>query len=408
MTAGALKILVISGAFYPKIDGSVVAVTEVLRQFKALGHRFVLVTRGYRSVPNPNQVNRYNAVLVRQNGHSLISRILMVGGQIRISSAMMKEERFDVIHAHGFSSLLVGLVVGAAYRRPVVVTLHGLQNFWSRTWGLRWKLQFFFFLPFEAFLASRADAIVAQSNTLKRQISRIYRISPERVEVVSNPVDSVEFGYCEPSKSGLKVLFVGTLGRVHGPDLLIRAARLVKTSVPAAKFIIIGEGPAKARLTESAEAAGMKDEVEFVGRVTQRELLKSYYEACRVVVVPFKAEGYILSLVALEGMAVGRPVLTTMIVDAPEGVIRALYTEESLADGIVRILSMPEQSYRKLSRACRGYVERECDSKIVAERTTNVYRKLVRKNENQDSQYPNEQGCVAEGDEKTVVVSHAA
>jgi glycosyltransferase involved in cell wall biosynthesis len=290
----------------------------------------------------------------------------------------------------------------------VVVTFHGLQNFWTRKWGLPWKLKFFFFLPFEALMASHADAILAQSGMLKRQISRIYGISPQKILVVSNPVDTHDFGYCEPASPCFNVLFVGTLGRVHGPDLLIRAARLVNASFPSAKFTIVGDGPARASLIQIAEAAGLKDKVEFIGRVTERKRLKSYYEACRVVVVPLKAEGYILSLVALEGMAVGRPVLTTMKVDTQEGVVRADYDERSLADGIVRILSMSEQDYKRLSIACREYVERECDSKVVAQRTIDLYGMLVGKKERDALACVGEWGLLEGRGKETVALNRAA
>ena len=139
--------------------------------------------------------------------------------------------------------------------------------------------------------------------------------------MVSNPVDIEQFEYTEPQESTI-VLFVGTLGTVHSPDLIVRAMRDVISKVPGAKLVIVGEGPFQILPDATGNGLGVEQHVKLVGRVTDRAILKSLYASSRLVVVPFKAGGCILSLVVMEGMAVGRPVVTTMTVDKTEGVIR--------------------------------------------------------------------------------------
>jgi glycosyltransferase involved in cell wall biosynthesis len=377
--AKPLRILMISSSYFPKRDGSVLAVADLVRSLTNAGNRVVQVTRGYPSHNRPSAPEP-NVIRVIQLGNSVASKFLFSISEFIACRKLMQKENFDVIHAHGFSSLVSAEALRILFGTPVVFTFHGLQGLWSRDAGLSHKLRFLFSIPYEGFVARRADAVAVQSRLLGDVVSKLYGVSWRKLAVVSNPVDIEQFDYAAPQDSKI-VLFVGTLGRVHSPDLIVRAMRDVIFKVPEARLVIVGEGPSRSYLMELAKQLGLEKHVELVGRITNRAELSSLYAKSRVVVVPFKAGGYILSLVVMEGMAVGRPVVTTMTLDKTDGVIGCSYDAIALAQSITKVLQMPRDEYERLSRAARRFVESECSNATVMLRMTNLYRDLAQREE---------------------------
>ena len=70
-----LRILMISSAYFPKSDGSVLAVTGLVRSLIAGGNQVVLVTRGYRHHKGGSALEP-NVIRVNQIGNSMPSKFL--------------------------------------------------------------------------------------------------------------------------------------------------------------------------------------------------------------------------------------------------------------------------------------------------------------------------------------------
>jgi glycosyltransferase involved in cell wall biosynthesis len=127
--------------------------------------------------------------------------------------------------------------------------------------------------------------------------------------VVPNPVDISEFHIVRPEKRSRVVLFVGLLGGAYDVGLLLKATKLVLNDVPEARFVIVGQGPEGVVLKNLVSELAIAQSVEFLGQTASRGRLSSLYASSQLLVIPFRASGYILSLAALESMATGRPVL---------------------------------------------------------------------------------------------------
>ena len=104
---------------------------------------------------------------------------------------------------------------------------------------------------------------------------------------------------------------------LRGRKLLVAAGRLVAqknfglairalAEVPEACLVIMGEGPLRAGLDNDATEAGVRNRVVFTGLRTDARAVMGVADA---VVVCSRWEG--LSLVALEALAAGRPLITT-------------------------------------------------------------------------------------------------
>jgi rhamnosyl/mannosyltransferase len=83
-----------------------------------------------------------------------------------------------------------------------------------------------------------------------------------------------------------------------------------------AHTVIVGGGPLGEVLRHSTKELGLDDRVQFIGEVTDEDLL-AWYFACDALVLPSTSRQEAFGLVQLEAMLCGRPVVST---DLPTGV----------------------------------------------------------------------------------------
>jgi len=376
-----MKILMISGMFYPKINGSVVAVSNMMSSLLARGNKVCLVTRREKGSASLETWNGIKVVRVGEPGFSLIARISLAFEQFRGALKECKAEPPDVIHAHGFTSLLAGAAVGICVGRPVVVSFHGIQRLWSAQ--ARWRNQttLNFILPLEKVLVRSATVVLAQSNLLKGIIIRLYGTPAEKVAVVPNPIDIHKFEYGTPQSGNPSVvLFVGSLMRVHGPDTLVQTLPSILEKHPQARLLLVGKGPLKDSLSRKVTELGLGGSVDFLDEVSDTERLSEIYRSSRVLVIPLRYTGYILSLVGEEAMASGRPVVTTMTLDEELGrfgVVQAGSGKNSLGNAVNSVLDWDAGHYEGVSRVARKYAEGNFSLESVGERLERIYKRAI-------------------------------
>jgi len=120
------------------------------------------------------------------------------------------------------------------------------------------------------------------------------------------------------------VLSVSRLVARKGQDALIRAATRIRTTLPGARMLIVGDGPDRSRLAALIERLGLRREIHLAGPVPWAEL-PAHYAAADVFAMPCRTRGLGLDveglgLVFLEAAAAGLPVVAGRSGGAPETV----------------------------------------------------------------------------------------
>jgi glycosyltransferase involved in cell wall biosynthesis len=163
--------------------------------------------------------------------------------------------------------------------------------------------------------ARLAPRYVGVSEHVSRQVHRQLCIPSERVTTVYNglaPHPPAGLGRSGgPAPEPVAVLCVGRLAREKGVDLLVRAM----AGVPSADAVVLGDGAERQQLEALAWRLGVTGRVRFEGWV---EGWTARYSP-QVVVVPSRFEA--LSVVALEAMRAGIPVVATRVGGIPEVVV---------------------------------------------------------------------------------------
>ena len=167
-------------------------------------------------------------------------------------------------------------------------------------------------------LYPRADAIVCVSDEVLNDLAEQFGIPRRKLARIYNPVDvgrlsALAAGPNPYIGDGPHLVAAGRLHRQKGFDLLLDAMPLVRARVPTAELTILGEGALEAELKSQRDRLGLTESVHFLGF---QENPYPFMKHCNLFVLPSRYEGG-ASLVAMEALALGRPVVAA---DCPGGV----------------------------------------------------------------------------------------
>jgi D-inositol-3-phosphate glycosyltransferase len=298
--------------------------------------------------------------------------------------ALLREQRFDVVHAHG---ALSALVISLGNRgTPLVYTEHDATP-WScryRVWYERWMRKTIY-RALNVSVFKRADRIVTVFPSQAREIATYWGVDPARVTTIANGTDADAFRprEAERNEHGRSVkaalgfdhyaLYVGSLVPRKCPDIVLEAAAEVD-NVP---IVFVGDGPMRSRLARRAKELGVADRVALLGSAASSELGEIYREA-DVLVLPTISDAF--PLVALEAMACGTPVIASRVSGLPEmvedwqtGFLVKPGDVGQLAMGI-RFLTGDEALRDRMGANGRRRVVSAFQWPLVAERYLSVYR----------------------------------
>ena len=232
---------------------------------------------------------------------------------------LMRAWRPAIVHTHTAKAGLVGRLAARAARVPTVVhTFHGhvLRGYFSPS---KERL----FRGLEAFLARTADALVAVSDAVKRDLVEL-GVAPERkIHVIPLGLELSALAGALPRgvlrrEAGIEpeaplVGIVGRLVPIKDVPTFLAAARRVRERRPDARFAVVGDGDERAALEAQSRSLGLSGALHFFG---WRRDLEAVYGDLDVVVNASRNEGTPVALI--EALAAARPVVATAVGGTPD------------------------------------------------------------------------------------------
>ncbi len=331
-----MRILLVSPYDITLPGGVTSHVMDLAYQFQEMGHPTMLVgPAGGGSLPLNGFTHSISGAF-RFPSPGDAARININPFIIRSVRSFLARREFDVIHLHepflpflgpSFLRLADGVKVG---------TFH--------TWRQGPHVPYVMFQPLVRYWNRRLHGRIAVSPAARGTITRYV---PGDYTIIPNGVHFERFSAPAPAPAHLDddrptVLYVGRLEARKGIPYLLRAFKLLKAAVPAARLVIVGSGGLEMKYRRLAHALGLED-CHFEGYVAP-EVLTGYFHRADVFCAPSTVnESFGITL--LEAMSSGAPLVTTKIdgfstlgEDGVTAVMVPPKDARGLAEGIERLL----------------------------------------------------------------------
>jgi glycosyltransferase involved in cell wall biosynthesis/protein involved in polysaccharide export with SLBB domain len=335
-----LNILLVAHKFLPFIGGIEMHTFEVGRRMAALGHNVrVLTGDPTGALPREEMVAGMRVTRVRVYPESSDAFFAPELYQ------EVSEAEADIIHIQGFHTFVPPIAQLAAIRKkaPFVMTFHSgghSSNFRNLIRGVQREV----LRP----LIKRADKLIGVSEFEADLFSRTLRIPREKFTVVPNGAE-IEPGDQASSLDPESPLIVtiGRLERYKGHHRVIRAFAEVLKTRPGAKLRVLGEGPYKQTLVETARELGVEDRVTIGGIPPEnRRHMSNFLAGASAVVLLSDYEAH--PVAALEAISLGRAVLasnsTGFVEMAAKGLLRTIDPEAppaEIANAVLDLVDRP-------------------------------------------------------------------
>ena len=232
--------------------------------------------------------------------------------QCRRLRTFLQQERIEILHAHDFYSDMLGVVAARSVGIKVIASQRNLQQSdrISHRLGQR-------------FISTVAHRLLVNSNAIRQHLMTNWKTRSDKIVVVRNGVRDFSELSCgewqRPTHDELcwelgidrnsKLIgSVANLRPVKGHRYLIEAAALVIREIPAAHFVLVGEGELRSEIEAQAQRLGIAQHLHLLGYRADASKLQTAFD---LSVLSSLHEGLPNSV--MEAMAAGVPVVATSV-----------------------------------------------------------------------------------------------
>ena len=297
---------------------------------------------------------------------------------------LVKRENIHIINAHRGEAHLVAALYKYVSKRdiPVVRTRGDVRPPSSNL--------------FNRYLNNKlTDQIIVTAETLKGSYLQNLKIRKDKLSKISGGIGENYFCPRPPdqkwknrlgiNEDDLVVGMVGRLSPVKGHRYFIQAAEIVARKTQKVKFIIAGEDAQikASELEGMVKKSNLEKNFGFVGKIGDVREIVSIFDVGVVASVGSET----ICRVALEYMAMGKPVVGTSVNAIPEvigngvnGLVVPPGDPEALGEAILRLLQNKEERM-KFGISARASVEKEFSLAQFAKKTEDVYFDLLEREE---------------------------
>lgn len=288
-----------------------------------------------------------------------------------------REEKFDIIHAHDWTSYLAGVAAKKVSGKPLILHVHATAFDQAASHNVDPSV-----FKIEKDSYAYADKVVTVSNFTRNILVDKYGVDPSKVEVVYNGVEICEPPRYEPTLQELKaqgkkiVLYHGRITIQKGVDYFVKAARRVVDFDPNVVFVISGTGDMEAQIMQQVGELGLSQHVLFAGPLWYEERDRMY-QSVDLLVMPSVSEPF--GLVPLEALQHGTPSLISKQSGVAEVVSHALKVDfwdvDEMADKMIAALRYPVMHHQLVKE---GKIEiLKLSWQKAAEKMKHMYQSLL-------------------------------
>lgn len=294
----------------------------------------------------------------------------------------IKRNRFAIVQSSLFHANFHARIAARLAAVPIIITEeHGEHYIFKR-------LKFVPFVLVDRTLSLITDRIICCVGQMKESLVRIEHIRAEKVEVITNAVDEDNFSNIRPKSEvraelgvGDDFRLIGTIGTLRidkAQHVLLRAFSEIIKTFPDLNLLVVGDGPLRENLQNTARDLGIAKRVIFTGhRLDVADLLN----VMDIFVLSSKKEG--LPLPLLEAMYMGIPCVVPRIGGIPDvvengqtGYLFEFPDHQELSNRVLQLLQ-DRQLALKMGQAGREKAQKDLTSGRYAGQLMQLYERLL-------------------------------
>jgi glycosyltransferase involved in cell wall biosynthesis len=298
---------------------------------------------------------------------------------------IIKANGVDIVHARSrapaWSAWMAAQETGAHY----VTTFHGTYNLGG--FGLKQKYNS---------IMTRGERVIAISDFIAEHARRVYGLEPERIRVVHRGIDMARFDPTRISPEriiqlaqkwrlpdGYQVIMLpGRLTRWKGQSVLIEALALLGRH--DVRCLLVGSDQGRTGYREElVELIKRRDLTDVVHLADECNDMPAAYMLTDVV-VSASTDPEAFGRIAVEGQAMGRPVIATAhgatdetVLPGRTGWLTAPGDPAALAQALDRFLSLSAEERELMAADAMDFVRAKFSKQTMCARTLDVYREVL-------------------------------
>ncbi len=348
----------------------------------------------YQKIPKYGKIDRFFKLfgfLIRNSQKIDFSRILRILNYRKFGKKALNLSYFtrykwildhdlDIIHAHfGHNGAYVAEMKNFGYLKNtnLVTTFHGYDIHPAHipTYRDAYKNLFKF-----------SNAITCNTKYTADLLSKLDFNQKPTVLPVGLDTDFFKRGHIIKSSKNIRLIFVGRLIPLKGPEILISIFQeLFSRGYKDLELVIIGDGPLKDAVFEMVENLGLQTKVSFLGGLTQEAIIDELNRAHLFIfpgIVDETGRSETQGLVIQEAQAMELPVIVSDVggmkyglINGETGYVVASGEISQFVNRIEGLIKEPDKR-KKMGEAGRKFVVENYDSKILGEKLEEIYRDL--------------------------------
>jgi glycosyltransferase involved in cell wall biosynthesis len=302
----SLRIAFVTETYPPEVNGVALTMARIVSGMAARNHEIQLIRPRQNAQPPAELTDRFHEVFTRGLPIPRYPDLRMGLPSKRALVRLWSHKRPDVVHIAtegplGWSALQAARLL----KLPVCSDFRTNFHAYSKHYGIGWLQR-----PIMGYLRkfhNRTQATMVPTEALRQELADSGFL---RLSVVSRGVDVRLFSPKRRSetlrsqwgaaKDDFIALYVGRLAPEKNLEVLVASFASIKASRPNARFVVVGDGPARAELEQRMPYAM------FAGQ-RRGEDLAAHYASADLFVFPSLTETF--GNVTVEAMASGLPVL---------------------------------------------------------------------------------------------------
>jgi glycosyltransferase involved in cell wall biosynthesis len=365
--------------------GTGAVATNLAKKISERDHEVSVFTT---SKTKKNEINNTDKINIYRYGASF--RIADAYISLKLLTMPLKY-KLDMVHAHmgNAPAPIAAWLYSKLKNKPLVVTYHGDQQ---DNYGdyLRRNSVKLYNKTFAKLILKSADVIISPSEPFIKE-SKFLPVFIDKVVVIPNGIDKKEVlinitkDECRKElgipTDHILFLFVGSLSKYKGPDVLLKAAEIVIKKIPKSTFVFVGNGQMASELKLTARKLNLCENIKFAGFVDNNTKYK-YFKAADVFTLPSTLNTEVFPIVLLEASASKLPMVVSdletfncIIKNEINGIVTRRNDYNNLADSLIK-LALNGKLVSEMSKNAYENVSKFSWDKI-ADETEKIYNRLT-------------------------------